>query len=174
MDRVGRLSLLLLASFWLFMASMAVAAVWLVEPARAESPAAAAKGTATLTIHVEHVSPRGGVLRLGLYDAAQYSDEKAEPVASADVPANGAVVTVTLKDLPPSRYAIESFQDVNGNGHMDSSWVGMPQEPYGFSRDAKPFLSKPGFDATAFTLAPGDNSQTLHLQNSQTAARAGF
>jgi uncharacterized protein (DUF2141 family) len=169
-----RLSLFLLVSFWLFMASMAVTAVWLVEPARAESPAVTARGTAELTIRVEEVSPRGGILRLGLYDAAQYSNEKANPVAAADVPATPGVVTVTLKNLPPGRYAIESYQDVNGNGRMDTSWIGIPEEPYGFSRDAKPFLSKPGFAAVAFTLWPGQNSESFHLQNSQHVANAGF
>jgi uncharacterized protein (DUF2141 family) len=174
MDRTGRLSLLLLASFWLFMASMAVAAVWLVEPARAESPAAAAKPSANLTIRIEQVSPRGGMLRLGVYDAAHYPDDKSTPVASADVPAEAGVITISLKNLPPGRYAIESFQDINANGRMDTNWLGLPLEPYGFSRDARPFLSKPGFGAVAFTLAPGENSQTLHLQNSHHVADAGF
>jgi uncharacterized protein (DUF2141 family) len=169
-----RLSLFLLASFWLFMASMAVAAVWLVEPARAESLPAAARGTANLTIHVEQVSPRGGILRLGIYDSIHYPDDKSEPIAAADVPAMTGAVTIILKNLTPGRYAIESFQDVNGNGRMDTSWIGLPEEPYGFSRDAKPFLSKPGFGAVAFTLVPGENTQTLHLQNSQRFADAGF
>ncbi|HWY62032.1 MAG TPA: DUF2141 domain-containing protein [Rhizomicrobium sp.] len=170
------MSLLLLASFWLFMASMAVAAIWLVEPARAESFAAAARGTAALTIHIERLSPLGGILRLGVYDAAHYPDDKSQPVAAADVPATAGMITITLKDLPPGRYAIESFQDLNGNGRMDTSWLGLPLEPYGFSRDARPFLSKPGFGAVAFTLAPGENSQTLHLQNSnsQRVTDAGF
>jgi uncharacterized protein (DUF2141 family) len=48
---------------------------------------------------------------------------------------------------------------------MDKTLIGLPQEPYGFSRDAKPFLSRPGFDAVKITLAPGENSQTIHLQN---------
>jgi uncharacterized protein (DUF2141 family) len=174
MDRIERLNLFLLASFWLFMASMAVAAVWLVEPARAESPVATAKATANLTIHIEWISPRGGMLRLGIYDAAHYPDDNSEPVAAADVPATGNAVTVSLKDLPPGRYAIESFQDINGNGRMDTSWLGLPLEPYGFSQDARPFLSKPGFGAVAFTLAAGENSQTLHLQNSRRVADAGF
>jgi uncharacterized protein (DUF2141 family) len=84
------------------------------------------------------------------------------------------VTMVTLKDLPPGRYAIESFQDVNGNGRMDTSWLGLPEEPFGFSRDAKPFLSRPGFGEVAFLLAAGENSQTLHLQNSSRTASAGF
>jgi uncharacterized protein (DUF2141 family) len=172
MDRLERLSLLLLIFFWLFMASMAVAAVWLVEPARAA--AATGHETANLTITVARVSPKGGVLRLGLYDVVHYPDDKSTPQAFADVPASSPIITVTFKDLPPGRYAIESFQDENENGKMDMSWLGLPLEPYGFSRDARPFLSKPGFNAVAFTLAPGENSQTLHLQNSESIATAGF
>ena len=169
------MSLLLLAFFWLFMASMAVAAVWLVEPARAESLAAATgHDRASLTITIEKVSPPGGVLRLGGYDAASYPDDNSQPIAAADVPVTGAVMKVTLKDLPRGRYAIESFQDVNANGKMDTSWIGLPLEPYGFSRDARALLSKPGFSSTAFALAPGENSQTMHMQNSQAAATAGF
>lgn len=178
MDSMGRLSLFLLASFWLFMASMAVAAVWLVEPARAESlaatPAATQDGHANLTIHIERVSPQGGVLRLGIYDAAHYPDNKSAPLAAVDVPADREAITVRLTDLPPGRYAIESFQDLNSNGRMDTSLLGLPLEPYGFSRDARPFLSKPGFGAVAFILAPGENSQTLHLQNSSAVTSAGF
>jgi uncharacterized protein (DUF2141 family) len=174
MDRLERLSLLLLASFLLFMASMAVAAVWLVEPARAEGLAATGHETASLTIHIERVAPGGGVLRLGVYDAAHYPDDKSQPLAFADVPAASPIITVTLKDLPPGRYAIESFQDLNANGKMDVSWLGLPLEPYGFSRDARPFLAKPKFNAVAFTLVAGENSQTLHLQDTQGIATAGF
>ena len=174
MDRIGRLSLLLLAFFWLFMASMAVAAVWLVEPARAEGLAATGHDPASLIITIANVSPRGGILRLGVYDAAGYPNDKSRPIASADVPVQGAVMTITLKDLPPGRYAIESFQDVNANGKMDTSWIGLPLEPYGFSRDAKAILSKPGFASVAFAVTPGENTQTMHMQNSQDAATAGF
>jgi uncharacterized protein (DUF2141 family) len=156
----------MLAFLPLFMASMAVAAVWLVEPAQAESPAATGHALADLTITIGKISPRGGILRLGLYDQAGYPDDDSKPIASADIPVSGSDMTVTLKDIPPGRYAIESLQDINGNGKMDSSWIGLPEEPYGFSRDARPFLSKPSFDAVAFTLQPGQNSITLHLQNS--------
>jgi uncharacterized protein (DUF2141 family) len=129
------------------------------------APASAAPGTASLEIHVRNVSPKGGIMRLGLYDAAGYPEDKA-PVASADVPAVGGETVITLKNLAPGTYAIEAYQDVNSNDRMDTSWIGLPLEPYGFSRDASPILSKPGFDRVKFTLAPGRNTQVLHLQNS--------
>jgi len=72
---------------------------------------------------------------------------------------------ITLHAIPPGTYAIQTFQDVNANDKMDTTWLGLPLEPFGFSQDAKPFLSKPGFDAVKFTLVAGDNSQIIHLQN---------
>jgi uncharacterized protein (DUF2141 family) len=49
---------------------------------------------------------------------------------------------------------------------MDTSWMGLPLEPFGFSEAATPFLSKPSFDEVKFNLAAGENSQVIHLQNS--------
>src|SRR6476660_5935546 len=115
------------------------------------TPALGAGPTASLTIHVENVLPSGGILRLGLYDAARYPDDDSKPVASADVPAVARETVITLHNIPPGVYAIQTFQDVNANDKMDTSWIGLPQEPFGFSLDAKPFLSKPAFDEVKFT-----------------------
>ena len=58
-----------------------------------------------------------------------------------------------------------TYQDVNSNDKTDSNFLGIPTEPYGFSLNARPFLSKPSFNDTRFTLVAGENSQTLRLQN---------
>ncbi|HEY0265342.1 MAG TPA: DUF2141 domain-containing protein [Rhizomicrobium sp.] len=136
----------------------------LATPALAQEPITPAPGTLVITIH--DVSPKGGMLRLGLYDEARYPDDDAAPVASADVKAEMGLTTITLTNVPAGTYAIETFQDVNGNGKMDTSWLGIPLEPFGFSRDAKPHLSKPDFAKVKFTVEPGMNVQSLHLQNS--------
>jgi uncharacterized protein (DUF2141 family) len=120
----------------------------------------------TLTIRVDTVSPAGGVLRLGLYDAGTYPDNDSTPVASADVTARTGEMVIVLRGIPPGVYAVETFQDVNANGKMDTTWLGIPEEPYGFSHDAKTFLSRPDFKAVSFHVGEGENEQTLHLQNS--------
>jgi uncharacterized protein (DUF2141 family) len=127
---------------------------------------AAQAAAADLTIRVENVLPDGGMLRLGLYDEALYPDDNSKPIAAADVPAIGGETVITLHGIAPGTYAIETFQDVNANNKMDTTWVGLPLEPFGFSRDAKPFLSKPRFDEVKFTLLAGENTQIIHLQNS--------
>jgi uncharacterized protein (DUF2141 family) len=153
--------------FSLFWTLAALAMVgWMLLAAGLIAPARAQDATATLVIHVEDVSPKGGILRLGLYDEARYPDDDSEAIASADVRATPGQTTVTLSNLAPGTYAIQSYQDINSNDKMDTSWFGIPQEPFGFSRDAQPRLSKPRFSAVKFEVAPGANVQTLHLQNS--------
>jgi uncharacterized protein (DUF2141 family) len=128
-------------------------------------PAAAQESApATLSIHVQNVAPEG-IVRLGLYTEAQYPDDNSTPVMSADVPAVGGETVITLKNVPVGTYAIEVFQDLNSNGKMDSNFLGLPKEPYGFSRDAHPRLSKPDFSRVKFEVAAGQNDQSLHLQN---------
>ena len=73
---------------------------------------------------------------------------------------------ITLNNVPPGTYAIETFQDVNSNHKMNTSWLGLPQKPFGFSRDAQPHLSKPSFSRVKFEVIQGLNVQILHLQNS--------
>ena len=103
---------------------------------------AGAGGTAAIVaIHVQNVSPKGGTLRLGLYDQAGYPDDASTPVASVDVPAQLGETVITLTNIVPGTHAIETFQDINSNNKMDTTWFGFP-------------------------LAPGMNVQTLHLQNS--------
>lgn len=153
-------------------AAFAVVLGFATMPALA-APGLAETGTASLEIHVRSLSPKGGIVRLGLYDAASYPDDKSEPTASADVPAGKGETVIVLKDLKPGAYAIEVYQDVNSNGKMDKSWLGLPLEPFGFSRDAKPILSKPDFERVKFTLVPGPNVQVMHMQNSA-ADRADY
>ncbi len=128
----------------------------------AQAPAMA-QARATLIVTVQGVIPPGGMLRLGVYDRAGYDTDK--EVAFADVPAIVGTTVVTLRDIAPGEYGVMVYQDLNSNDKVDSNFLGIPREPYGFSRDAKPFLSKPGFDDVKFTLVAGENRQTLRLQN---------
>lgn len=154
------------SSVWIFLLIALTSANLVSGQVRPGGPAA------NLTIQVENVLPAGGIVRLGLYDAARYPDDDSKPIASADVPAVAGTTPVTLHGIPPGVYAVQAFQDVNANDKMDTAWLGLPLEPFGFSQDARPFLSKPSFDQVKFNLGAGDNTIVLHLQNSVTNSPA--
>ena len=122
---------------------------------------------ANIVVHVRNVAPQG-TIRLGLYTEESYPDDAAAPVASADLPARAGETVIELQNIPPGTYAIETYQDLNNNGRMDTSLIGVPKEPYGFSRDARPHLSKPRFDSVKFAVFAGRNDETVHMQNVST------
>ena len=123
-----------------------------------------AASAATLTIKIENVSPKGGTMRVSLYDAPAWTKDPDTPLASANVPAVSPETVVTLADVRPGVYGVKAFQDVNNNGKFDQGFLGLPLERYGFSRDAKPFLSQPGFDSAKITVSDGANEITIRLQ----------
>jgi uncharacterized protein (DUF2141 family) len=119
---------------------------------------------ASLTVKVERVSPRGGDVRLALYDQASWPNDDADPVADLVVPATAPETIATFKGVKPGVYGLKLFQDENRNGRFDFNWLGLPAERYGFSNDAHPFFSEPGFSRARFKLSAGANTITVHLQ----------
>src|SRR5215472_12387691 len=74
--------------------------------------------------------------------------------------------TCEFKGLPPGTYAIASFHDEYETGKMETNFLGMPQEVYGFSNDARPSaLTPPPFSACAFTYSGGVMNLTMHAQH---------
>ena len=59
---------------------------------------------------------------------------------------------VSLGNLPEGQYALSCFQDLNGNGKLDTNLVGIPTEPYGFSNNARPKFRAPNWGEAVFSL----------------------
>jgi uncharacterized protein (DUF2141 family) len=119
---------------------------------------------ATLTVHVANIDPKGGTLRVSLYDEFAWSAPEDEPQMSGNVPAVAPETTVVFKDVKPGVYGVKCYQDANNNGKFDQNFIGLPLERFGFSHDAKPFLTQPGFNRTRFTVKDGDNDIVFRLQ----------
>jgi uncharacterized protein (DUF2141 family) len=118
---------------------------------------------ATLFVKIENVSPKGGDIRIAIYNRASYSGHDQNAVADKVVRAVFPETAMRFDDLSPGIYAIKLFQDVNRNGRFDMSWIGIPEEPFGFSNDARPILDQPSFGATKFELR-NTRTITIHLQ----------
>ncbi|MGC9952880.1 MAG: DUF2141 domain-containing protein [Rhizomicrobium sp.] len=119
---------------------------------------------AMLTVKVGNIDRKGGELHVALYDESTWANDDAKPIADLVVPAVPPETTVSFKDIAPGVYGVKSYQDANRNGKFDQNWLGLPLERYGFSNDARPGLSEPGFGRTKFTLSDGENAIVIHLQ----------
>jgi uncharacterized protein (DUF2141 family) len=65
-------------------------------------------------------------------------------------------------ELKSGSYAIAVYQDINNNGKLDKNWVGIPTEPYGFSKDPLIRFGPPLYKDCLLHL-DGKNSLSIRL-----------
>lgn len=68
-----------------------------------------------------------------------------------------------FEDIPPGTYALAIVHDENMNGKLDTNWIGIPTEGYGFSNDAKALLGAPSFSAASFPHDGQNLEMTISL-----------
>lgn len=66
-------------------------------------------------------------------------------------------------DIPPGTYALAVIHDENMNGKLDTNWLGVPTEGYGFSNDARVLLGAPSFSAASFQYDGQNLELTIDL-----------
>jgi len=78
-------------------------------------------------------------------------------------PARAGTVEFRIPNVPPGRYAVAVYHDANGNGRLDRSAIGFPQEPYGFSNDIGR-TSIPTFNAALVTVNAPTSTITVPVR----------
>ena len=107
--------------------------------------------SAELTVIVEGIRNARGEVRFALFDVPDQFP-RGEKLDSTDIPANSGSVTASFKNIKPGAYAVAIHHDENSDKEMNTNIIGLPQEGYGFSNDARVFILPPGFDAASFTM----------------------
>lgn len=75
------------------------------------------------------------------------------------VKVRAAKATCSFEDIAPGRYALAVIHDENRDGELETNWMGVPQEGYGFSNNAKGTLGAPSFEKAGFAY----NGQSLQM-----------
>ncbi len=70
-------------------------------------------------------------------------------------------VTVVFKDVSEGEHAISMIHDVNSNNEMDTSFLGIPQEPYGNSGEYTNF--KPNYEDSKFIVKDKNINLTIEV-----------
>ncbi len=115
------------------------------------APEAVAASTGTLQVRFRGLEPNRGSLVCALYGDRSSFDNDGAPLRSAVLPVAGEDVEWTL-ELPPGRYAIKVYQDLDEDGELARGSFGVPREPYGFSNNARGSFGPPSWSAASFEL----------------------
>ena len=69
-----------------------------------------------------------------------------------------------LEDVAPGTYALADVHDDNMNGRLDTTWVGIPTEGYGFSNGVKALVGARSFSSASFPYDGRILDPTISLQ----------
>src|SRR5690606_3590103 len=109
---------------------------------------------ADLAVSVLGVRSSMGTMRIAIFsDPAEFPSGEEE--FARNVPAIMGDMKVVLPDVLPGTYALALHHDENDSDEMDTNFLGIPLEGYGFSNDARVFLGPPSFSAAAFEVPVG-------------------
>jgi uncharacterized protein (DUF2141 family) len=68
-------------------------------------------------------------------------------------PSKKGEVEVVFENLPAGDYAISILHDVNKDGKMNTNFMGIPKEGYGFSNNVMGTMGPPSFEKAKFKLS---------------------
>lgn len=112
--------------------------------------ASALAHAADLTITVKGVRSADGAVFLAVYDSESSFMKVPQAKTTRRMDAGKGDLKVVIHGLPAGKYAIAGYHDENGNGKLDTNALGMPEEGYGFSNDARGVFGPPKFSEAVF------------------------
>jgi uncharacterized protein (DUF2141 family) len=102
-------------------------------------------------VTIKNVAEAKGTIRVSLFNNDQDFLKKAIESKTVNASANGA--TVVFDGVKQGTYAVSVIHDVNDNKELDKGFMGIPQEPYGFSNDARGKFGPPSYESSKFAVA---------------------
>ena len=112
---------------------------------------------ADLTITIDNLRSSQGQVLLCVFSAESSDREafpdcaKGRPVRQSKEAIGGGRVVVTFKGLKDGVYAVAAVHDENGNGELDTNFLGIPMEGIGISANPR-LMGKPNFGEAQFVI----------------------
>lgn len=104
----------------------------------------------TLTVEIEPLRNNNGKVLL------EFNNEKEEVLKGFSEKIVDHKCLVIIKDLKPGKYAFQYFHDENNDEEINTNFMGIPKEGYGFSNNAKGSFGPPSFEKMIFELTQND------------------
>ena|SRR5689334_22212544 len=115
-----------------------------------------------LTVKITDIRASKGTLLVAVVNTEAGWDNKEKPVAQEKRAATGKEMELKF-NLPAGSYAVQIHHDENDNGKMDSNFMGIPVEGYGFSNNPQ-VMRKAYFSEAKFEVTDAPTAVTIRLR----------
>jgi uncharacterized protein (DUF2141 family) len=112
-------------------------------------------GQISLTVEIEQLRNNNGKLLLEL------NNDKEEVIQGFTETIIDGKCILVITELKPGKYAFKYFHDENNDEKINTNFMGIPKEGYGFSNNAKGTFGPPSFDKMLFEITRSDTMRCV-------------
>ncbi len=125
----------------------------------------AQKECPSINVKIQNISNNTGVVACAIFESEEGFPNKFTKFASKIMltQIGGKDASFEFSDIKAGTYAIVVIHDENHNGELDTNFLGIPTEGYGFSSGAEVTLSAPSFSDAVFSYDGGHLQMSISL-----------
>ncbi len=120
--------------------------------------------TEDFIVHVSNIKVLKGNIVVNLYNKADDFPKSGRFYKKIGFRISSSKMICKLKDIPKGEYAIAIYHDKNSDNKFNQNFVGLPIEPYGFSKNVRPQMSAPDYEDVKIRF-PEENNFSIALIN---------
>lgn len=110
-----------------------------------------------IVVEVTSLLNVNGKLNIALFNSQKSFELKSNQFQGAILDINSKIVKYKFKNIPTGIYAVAIFHDENENENLDTNFLGIPSEGYGFSNNIRPTFRGANFEESKFILNSNKN-----------------
>lgn len=117
-----------------------------------------------LSVNINNLRNNKGHVLISLYkDGAGYPEEVNKAVRRAKLTITNKTAAVSFTGLASGSYAIAILHDENDDEKMNTNFIGLPKEGYGFSNNVMGSFGPPSYTKASFQYSAGQ-SKTISIK----------
>jgi uncharacterized protein (DUF2141 family) len=128
----------------------------------AAATASAQQGN-TISAPIQGLRNNVGEVRCGLFNSDATFRKPGQQMMGVAVPIVNQQATCVFNNVPPGTYAIAAFHAEKNETQLQTNFLGIPKEGYGFSRNPSTTFGPPGFSDAAYAYAGGATSWPISI-----------
>jgi uncharacterized protein (DUF2141 family) len=119
--------------------------------------------TGTLTVIVTGLENDDGEVLLALSDSRENYESDSGAYLGFKVKIENGKAECTISELLYGEYAIKLYHDENMDGELNSNFLGIPTEDYGFSNNASGTFGPADYDDAKFLFEQTDMTMNISI-----------
>lgn len=121
-----------------------------------------AKQKGTLIIKFNGLNSDKGNVIIAVCNSAENYKDNLSPFIGKTVKIENNSATIEFDNLPFGEYAVKAFHDEDANNDLNTNFLGIPVENYGFSNNARGMFGPPSWNDAKFKLS--DENKMIEIE----------